>query len=643
VDVFSKTKAETLAPHRPIDHAIDLEPGFKIPYGQIYNLSEVELRTLKAYIETNLSNGFIQRSSSSAAAPILFAKKQDGGLQLCVDYQALNSVTVKNRYPLPHISEMLDRMRGARIFTKLDLRNAYHLIRIKEGDKYKTAFQARYGQFKYRVMPFGLTNVPATFQAYIDNCLRPYIDDFAVCYLDDILIYSTNEKEHEDHVKKVLERLRQFGLYCKAEKCQFGASEIGFLGFIISSDGIGMESDRISTIEDWPTPKSIRDVQVLLGFTNFYRRFIRKYAKVTAPISDLLKKSTSKWEWTRKAELAFRKLKKAFTEAPIHQHFDPAKPIILQTDASSFAIAGILNQYDGFGILRPVNFYSRKCSPAEQNYDTYDRELLAIVETLRQWRHYLEGANHKILIQCDHKNLEYFQTSKVLSRTQARWAEILSSYDFVIQHLEGKKNPADGPSRRPDYEEGYERPTARLLATLAVTTVEPFSDLLPAIKAAQNTDPLVTDMKNKIGGQDGSKNKDTDMKWKVSAGALTFEGRIYVPEALRNQVISLFHQNPESGHFGAHRTAELVSRDFYWLGLHTTVRKYVAGCEVCHRIKVPRHARYGANMPLPPLYHPWDGVTMDFVTDLPESTKSGYTGILVIVDRLTKMAIYLPC
>ena len=209
--------------------------------------------------------------------------------------------------------------------------------------------------------------------------------------------------------------------------------------------------------------------------------------------------------------------------------------------------------------------------------------------------------------------------------------------------MEGKRNPEDGPSRRPDSEEGYESPTAQLYAILAVTTVKPLSDLLPAMKAAHNTDPLVTDMKNTIGGQDGSKDKDTDMQLKVSAGALTFEGRIYVPEALRNQVISLFHNNPESGHFGALRTAELVSSDFYWLGLDTTVRKYVAGCEVGQPIKAPRHAQYGANMPLPPPYHPWDGDTMEFITDLPESTKSGYTGILVIVDRLTKMAIYLPC
>jgi len=180
-------------------------------------------------------------------------------------------------------------VREARTFTKLDIRNAFHLIRIKEGNEFKTAFRTRYGQFKYRVMPFGLTNAPGTFQAYIDDCLRPYIDDFTVCYLDDILIYSNNEKEHEDHVRKVLQCPQEFGLYCKAEKCQFGVREVGFLGFVINSDGIDMESDRISTIEDWPSPESVWDVQVLLGFTNFYRRFNRKHAKVTAPISNLVK------------------------------------------------------------------------------------------------------------------------------------------------------------------------------------------------------------------------------------------------------------------------------------------------------------------------------------------------------------------
>ena len=295
-----------------------------------------------------------------------------------------------------------------------------------------------------------------------------------------------------------------------------------------------MESDSISTIEDWTTPESVRDVQVLLGFANFYRRFIRKYAKVKAHITNLLKTQGSrKWDWTKGAKVAFRKLKTAFAESPILQHIKPQKPNILQSDASGFAIAGILNQHDGFGILRPVNFHSRKYSPAEQNYDTYDRELLAIVEAMKQSRHYLEGDNHKVLIQCDHRNLEYLQTSKVLSRRQAGWAEILSAYDFVIEHLEGKKNPADGPTRTPHYEIGYKRPTVRLMATLATNTVEPYDDLLQEIKTSQAINVLAANVKRRIVGTPIVDNpdlqsiheleEDSSDEWKVTTGALTYE------------------------------------------------------------------------------------------------------------------------
>jgi len=205
VKVFCKTEAETLPPHQPVNYSIDLEPGYKLPYGRIYNLSEFELITFKAYIETNQPNGFIQRSSAPAAAPIIFAKKKDGRLQLCVDYWALNLGTVKHQYPLPQILEIVDRLRGARIFTRLDLRNAYHLIPIKEGEVYRMAFRTRYSQFEFQVVPFGSTNAPSSFQGYIEDCLRHYIDHITGCYRDDILIYSTNEREHEEHVRKVLE------------------------------------------------------------------------------------------------------------------------------------------------------------------------------------------------------------------------------------------------------------------------------------------------------------------------------------------------------------------------------------------------------------------------------------------------------
>ena len=395
---------------------------------------------------------------------------------------------------------------------------------------------------------------------------------------------------------------------------------------------------------------------MLLRFKNFYRRFIRKYAKVTLRLTELLKKPETsprgkkgthpaKWEWTRQAEVVFWKLNRTFTEAPILQHLDRAKPIILHTDVSGFSLAGNLNQYDGFRVLRPVNFYSRKCSSAEQNYNTYDRELLAIVETPKQWRHYLEGTNHKVLIRCDHKNLEYFQISKVLSRRQARWSETLSAYDFVIEHLEGSGNCTYGPSRRPDYEIGYERPLARQLATVLV---QPSDDLMPAISAGQASDPLAVDVSGKLVDRpmiDGTETAKEESQWKVVAGVLTYKGRIYVPatDSLHGKVICHFHGNPESGHFGAFKTTELVSRDFYRPAMDSRIRKYVSGWEVCHRIKAPRHARHGIIMPLKTPSPPQKGVTMDFVTHLPETTASGFPGILVIVDQPKKIAIYLPC
>jgi transposase InsO family protein len=286
---------------------------------------------------------------------------------------------------------------------------------------------------------------------------------------------------------------------------------------------------------------------------------------------------------------------------------------------------------------------------------------------MMQWRHHLEGARYKILIQYDHKNLEYFQTPKVLSRRQARWTEILSAYDYKIEHLEATKNPADRPSRRPDYAQGCERPSARLLATAshrflfanAVVISRIDKDLFAAIIEAQKTDRLATNSLRKLAGteedhvmqQAGSVGGHVtepisdEHDWAVSGGALTYEGRVYVPDSprLRSKVTALHHDNPESGYFGGLKTAELVSRNFHWPALTTSVRQYVAGCEVCHRTEAARHPRYAVNMSIEPPSQPWESVTMDFVTDLPKSTASAYTGILVVVDRLTKMAIYLPC
>ena len=299
--MFLPSDDSSLPPHRGrLDHHIPLVEGAKPVYGPIYNLSETELQVLKNYVEEYLRKGFIRPSTSPFGSPVLFVKKANGDLRLCVDYRALNRVTVKNRYALPLISELLDRIKGAKYFTKLDLRDAFNQLRIAEGDEWKTAFRTRYGHFEYQVMPFGLTNAPASFQGYVNEALREYLDVFCVVYLDDILIYSSSLEEHVVHVRKILQQLLKNGLRAKPEKCQFHVREIGFLGFIISSTGVSMEPDRISTIVDWPTPTSVHDIQVFLGFANFYRRFIQGYSRIALPITALLRKKSksSKFEWT---------------------------------------------------------------------------------------------------------------------------------------------------------------------------------------------------------------------------------------------------------------------------------------------------------------------------------------------------------
>lgn len=477
-NVFSEEGAAQL-PGEAVTHEIPTMEGKMPPWGPLYSLSQHELKTLREYLDKMLQRGWIRPSQSSAGAPVLFVRKPDGSLRLCVDYRGLNAITVKNRYPLPRIDELMDRLVNAQYFTKLDLRDAYHRIRIKRGDEWKTAFRTRYGHFEYMVMPFGLTNAPATFQSYINTAMEGILDDFCVVYLDDILIYSSTEEEHERHVKEVLERLRNHNLYAKLSKCEFHRTEVKFLGFIVGRGGVRIDPERSRTVTDWPEPKTYHDVQVFLGFTNYFRQFIPQYARITQPLTNLLKgmvrgRKKGPFEFPEKAREAFKEIKAMFTQPPVLRHFDPERPILLITGASGYAIAGILAQLEIEKTparrerkrWRPVAFYSRQLHGAEQRYEVHDQELLAIVECFKEWRHYLEGSPHSIRVQTDHNNLRYFFKTKVLNQRQARWAELLAAYDFEIEYRPGRYNPADAPSRRQDYESGDKEHNVGLLPTL---------------------------------------------------------------------------------------------------------------------------------------------------------------------------------
>ena len=289
-DVFSLTLVRKLPSRAPHNHAIEIKNSQPL-FGPIYLLSAVELDVLKKYIKDNLEKGFIVPSTSPAEASILFTKKKNRDLWLCVDYQGLNALTCKNKHPLPLINKVLDQLIKAKIYTRLDFKNAYNLICIKEGDKWKTAFYMQYKYYQYNVIPFGLVNAPAIFQTYINRALMGILDVFATMYLDDIMIYSKTPKDHQQHVKDILAQLHQFCLFCKLSKCKFGVTTMSFLKFVVSTSGVSIKSDRVESILNWPKPRSHRNIQVFLSFANFYWQFIKDFAQISSALSSMLKSS----------------------------------------------------------------------------------------------------------------------------------------------------------------------------------------------------------------------------------------------------------------------------------------------------------------------------------------------------------------
>ena len=724
-DVFSEEEASKFPESTTVEHSIDIEEGKKVPFGPIYRLSEKELSVLRNYLDSAMAKGWIQPSQSPAGAPILFVPKKDGSLRLCVDYRGVNKVTVKNRHPLPLISEILDRLSRAVIFSKFDLRDAYHRIRIKKSDRWKTAFRSRYGHFEYLVMPFGLTNAPATFQAYVHQALERYVDVICIVYLDDIIVFSEKEEDHERDVKLVLEALRKASLYIKLAKCVFHTKVVDFVGYWVSTIGISMDTSRVQAINEWPTPASFRDIQVFLGFANFYRKFINGYSMVVTPMTDLLKgmergKKTGPFSWPDSAQHAFEKLKACFNRAPVLQHFDNRKQSKLETDASGFAIAGVLSQpcehhHNETIDWRPVAFYSRKLNVAEMNYTTGDQEMLAIVEAFKEWRHYLESPILPTMVMSDHHNLQQFMTTKSLSGRQARWAEVLARYDFSIVHIGGKTNPADGPSRRPDYareaaREDRGNPLADLLSkrlagkgknsheghmsvtgTFAVRTRALANRTMHTPIASPTADGPGATSEGHVGTTEATdcselspygkipsaltshllslQHRDAFCKersWEMTSeieipngpfmgrwhrghdGVVRRAGAVYVPDdkPTRIEILRINHDDPwQGGHFGKKRTLGAVARSYWWPKLRNHVEDYVRSCDICQRVKAPRHKPYGLLAPLPQPEQPWQDIAMDFITCLPPAMrrKKAYDAVLVVVDRFSRMVRYIAC
>ena len=461
--VFSEEEINKLPEHSPWDHEIKLIEGSTPPYGLIYPFNKMELAVLREYINKQMAVGKIRLLKSPAGSPILFVPKADGTLRLCVDYRGLNKIMVKDRTPLPLMTELREQVAKAKIFTKLDLRHGYNLIRIAEGDEWKTAFRTKYGLFEYLVMPFGLCNAPASFQAMFNQVLRELLEEGVIVYIDDILIYLETEVKHIRLVSKVLEKLKKANLCVAINKSLFHVKEVDNLGYIISDKDISLSplAEKIQTVQAWkpPVPTStsvVKMAQEFLGFVNFYQRFIEGFSKIGKPLTDLTKKD-QRYEWTAACEQAFDTLKSWFCKAPILVHFLCGRPTVIEIDASDYALGAVMSQECEDGRLHRMAFHSRKFQPAEINYDIHDKEMLAIVAALKEWEHILKLCQEEFTVFTDYKNLEYFASTKVLSRRQARWEQFLSEFWFKVVYRRGHLNTkADVLSRHRDYanEEG---------------------------------------------------------------------------------------------------------------------------------------------------------------------------------------------
>ncbi|KAL0540965.1 hypothetical protein IC582_020991 [Cucumis melo] len=407
-----------LPPPREVDFAIELEPGTAPISRAPYRMAPAELKELKVQLQELLDKGFIRPSESPWGAPVLFVKKKDGSMRLCIDYRELNKVTVKNRYPLLRIDDLFDQLQGATFFSKIDRRSGYHQLRIRDGDIPKTAFRLRYGHYEFVVMSFGLTNAPAVFMDLMNRVFNDFLDSFVIVFIDDILIYSKTEAEHEEHLHQVLKTLR-------ANKFE----------------GVSVDPAKIEAVTNWPRPSTVSEIQSFLGLAGYYRRFVEDSSRIASPLTQLTRKGTP-FVWSPACESSFQELKQKLVTAPVLTVPDGSVNFVIYSDASKKGLGSVLMQQG-----KVVAYASRQLKIHEQNYPTHDLELAAVVFALKIWRHYLYG--EKIQIYTDHKSLKYFFTQKELNMRQRRWLELVKDNDCEILYHPGKANVvADALSRK---------------------------------------------------------------------------------------------------------------------------------------------------------------------------------------------------
>ncbi|GMI89548.1 hypothetical protein HRI_002624100 [Hibiscus trionum] len=539
-----------LPPERGHDHRIELKDEKAVVKVKPYRHSAHQKDEIEKLVGEMLQSGIIRDSNSAFSSPIVMVKKKDGNWRMCVDYRKLNQLTIKDSFPMPVIEELLDELGAAKVFSKLDLRSRYHQIRMRESDIQKTAFRTHEGHYEFLVMPFGLTNAPATFQGLMNKLFKQYLRKFVLVFFDDILIYSVDGATHLKHLRTVLETLKGHQLYAKRSKCCFGSKEVDYLGYVIAGGCISMNESKVKSISTSPVPSTVKELRSFLGLSGYYRRFVKGYGCLARPLTDLLKKRA--WKWGLQEEEAFRRLKEAACSAPVLALPDFNAEFIVEADASDVGVGAVLVQKG-----RPLAFFSKGLGIRHKGLSVYEKEMLAVLMSVKRWSAYLVGRH--FIIKTDHHSLKFLAENQAFTPFQQKWVVKMMGFNYEIQYMKGIHNTvADVLSRRP--EEGS-------CCTMGVSHVD--SQLLGKIRETWQVD-------DKLKGIIKAKEEDADKhpKYQWDGRILKRKGKLVVgnDSELKRKLLEFFHNSTVEGHSGATATNQRISMVLYWKGLKKDVK-----------------------------------------------------------------------
>jgi hypothetical protein len=598
----------SLPPNRPVDHKIALPPNSTPVNVRPYRYPHFQKHEIELQIKDMLAQGLIQPSASAFSSPVLLVRKKDGSWRFCVDYRALNALTIKDRFPIPAIDELLHELYGTKWFSKLDLRSGYHQIRMAQGDIHKTAFHTHQGHYEFLVMPFGLCNAPSTFQAAMNLIFAPFLRQFVIVFFDDILIYSPTFDTHLQHLETVFQCLQSNDYCLKRSKCVFAQNSIEYLGHIVSDEGVGPDPSKISAMKDWPVPTNVKQLRGFLGLTGFYRKFVKNYAAIATPLTALLKHDS--FMWTEQAQVAFDSLKNAMSSAPVLALPNFAEPFIIETDASGSGMGAVLIQGN-----HPICYYSKQFCPRMLHASTYVRELCAITSAVKKWRTYLLGTT--FIICTDQRSLRELMTQIIQTPEQQFYLAKLLGYSYEIVYKPGAQNKvADALSR---------------VHCLMITV--PHLDFLDKFKAQMRDDEEFQQSLTQIQLQ-----PEAFPHYQILDDLIFVKGKLFIPSKseFKQTLLEEFHSSPLGGHSGVHRTFGRLQENVFWHGMRKEVSEFVKACLVCQQTKPMTQSPYGLLQPLPIPDRVWEDISLDFVIGLPSFQTN--TVILVVVDRLSKAA-----